>query len=541
MSLNCISLVGKSEAGTFFGDGASGRWRTIRTLQVSGYGNAPSVTSTGHLETITINGTNFGTGRITSVQKQAGGSFGQRGLSIGNQKFDATIEIYVDGNTALTNFSTSTITNLKYIDSFSEDLTSSVEENGDFKYTHNVKVKMLKHSGGFDPIDAAQDIAEAIYGGTNYDTAIPNLGQDIAYNRNGRKFYSESYNTKTLECSFSKTYILSQKNPSTNYTVTVNTKFAVNDNGNLDVTESGEILGLNDYSTLLAAITTEIGGAYTRASSLYYQLRGYVFGENEELFAQPITILRNIDIGGEKASYTVTYTNNKSLDLTNGYFIEETKTRNRDSDIITVCYDGQIRSFNKKSSSFNGVTIFTNRLSAISSNPDISGYTLKGKNASVTKFGKEVSYQVCFTNDPSLSTSGAFRRMEVNVMDTPAQLYHREYMIPNSGYKVSRGHNVDISTRTVSINATIPRTSETNTFYTIPDIDIYLQILKPTLITKCISVFSDLNLTSFNPILDATFFAANTASINSNRELSVTLEYRYIITKTSLTQKVLTT
>lgn len=539
MSLNCISLVGKSESGTFFGDGASGRWRTVRNIQVSGYGNAPSVTSTGHLETIIINGINFGTGRIVSVQKQAGGNFGQRGLDLNVQKFDATIEIYVDGNTALTNFSTSTITNLKYIDSFSEELSSSVEENGDFKYTHNVRVKMLKHSGGFDPIDAAQDIAEAIYNGTNYDTAIPTLGQDIAYNRNGRKFYTESYNTKTLECSFSKTYILSQKNPSTNYTVNVTTKFAVNEGGNLDVTESGEILGLNDYSTLLAAITTEIGGAYTRCSGLFYELRGYVFGSNEELFAQPVSTLKSIDIGGEKANYTVTYTNNKSLDLTNGYFIEETKTRNRDNDITTICYDGQIRSFNKKSSSFNGVTIFNDRLSAIGSNPDIASFTLRGKNANVAKFGKEVSYQVCYTNDPSLLNSGSFRKVEVSVTDTPAQVYHREYMIPNSGYKINRGHNVDISSRVVTISATIPRTSESNVFYNIPNIDTYLNQLKVTLINKCIAVFTELNLAAYNPVLDMTFFSGNSASINSNRELSVTLEYKYIIKKTNLTQKIL--
>ena len=539
MSLNCISLVGKSEAGTFFGDGASGRWRTVRTIQVSGYGNAPSVTSTGHLETITINGTNFGTGRIISVQKQAGGSFGQRGLNLDVQKFDATIEVFVDGNTALTNFTTSTITNLKYIDSFSEELSSSVEENGDFKYTHNIRVKMLQHSGVFDPIDAAQDIAEAIYSGTNYDTAIPTLGQDIAYNRNGRKFYTESYNVKTLECSFTKTYILSQKNPSTDYTVSVNTKFAVNEAGNLDVTESGEILGLTDYSYLLAAITAELGGAYSRCSNLFYQLRGYVFGSNETLFAQPVSTLKSIDIGGEKASYTVTYSNNKSLDLTNGYFIEETKTRNRDNDIIIICYDGQIRSFSKKSSSFNGVPIFTGRLSAIGSNPDISGYSLRSKNANVSKFGKEVSYQVCYTNDPSLLNSGTFRKIEVSVTDTPAQVFHREYMIPNSGYKISRGHNVDISSRIVTITATIPRTNETNVFYGIPDIDTYLNALKVTLINKCIAVFTDLNLGSLNPVLDMTFFSGNTASINSNRELSVTLEYKYVIKKTSLTQKVL--
>ena len=538
MALNCISLVGKSESGSFFADGASGRWRTTRTLNVVGYGNAPTPTTSGHLETITINGTNFGTGRITSVQKAAGSGFGKRGLDTGVQQFEATIEIFVDGNTSLTNFSTSTITNLKYIDSFSEDLTSSVGENGEFKFTHNVKVKMLKHSGAFDAIDAAQDIAEAIYNGTNYDTAIPSLGQDIAYNRAGRKFYSESYNTKTLECNFTKSYILSQKNPSTNYTVNVTTKFTVNESGNLDVTESAEILGLNNYSSLLSAITTELGGAYTRCLGLFYGLRGYVFGSNETLFAHPVSLTKSIDIGAEKANYTVVYSNNKSLDLSNAYFIEETRTRNRDSDIVTICYDGQIRSFSKKKSGFNGVTLYNNRLSAISSSPDVTGYTLKNKNANVSKYGKDVSYQICFTNDPSISTSGTFRKMEVSVMDTPNQLFHREYTIPNSGQKVSRGHNVDLSTRTVTITATIPRTSEQNVFYNIPNIFTYLNSLKSTLITKCIAVFTELNLNSRNPILDASFFSANNATINSNREISVTLEYKYIIKKNSLNDKI---
>lgn len=538
MALNCISLVGKSEAGNFFADGASGRWRTTRTLNVVGYGNPPTPTTSGHLETITINGTNFGTGRIVSVRKGAGAGFGQRGLDTGVQQFDATVEIFVDGNTSLTNFSTSTITNLKYIDSFSEELSSSVGENGDFRFTHNVRVKMLKHSGAFDAIDAAQDIAEAIYNGTNYDTAIPTLGQNIAYNRAGRKFYSESYNTKTLECNFTKTYILSQKNPSTNYTVNVTTKFTVNEAGNLDVTESAEILGLNDYSSLLSALTTELGGAYTRSLNLFYQLRGYVFGSDETLFAHPVSLTKSIDIGAERANYSVVYSNNKSLDLSSAYFIEETRTRNRDSDITTICYDGQIRSFSKKRTGFDGVTIYNDRLSAISGSSDVTGYTLKNKSANITKYGKDVSYQVCFTNDPAISTSGTFRKMEVSVTDTPAQVFHREYTIPNSGQKVSRGHNVDLSTRTVTINATIPRTNETNVFYTIPNIFTYLNAIKSTLITKCIAVFTELNLTSRNPILDASFFSNNTASINSNREISVTLEYKYIIKKTNLNDKI---
>ena len=315
MALNCVSLIGKSESGSFFSDGHSGRWRTVRNISVTGYGTAPSPTSTGNLEAITINGTSFGTGRIISVQKQAGNGFGQRGLSLDNQKFEAAIEIYVDGDTSLTNFSTSTIPNLKYIDSFSEDLNSSVAENGDFKYTHNIRIKMLQHSGAFNALEAAQDIAQAIFDGTNYDTALPTLGQDIAYNRNGRKFYTESYNTKTLECSFTKNYILSQKNPDTNYTVNVTTKFAVNEAGNSDVTESGEISGLTDYSILSSAIATELGGAFGRRNGLFYQLRGYIFGENETLFNQAISVTKSIDIGGEKANYSVTYSNSKNLDL----------------------------------------------------------------------------------------------------------------------------------------------------------------------------------------------------------------------------------
>lgn len=539
MALNCVSLVGKSQSGNFFGEGSTGRWRTTRNIQVSGYGNPPNPTSTGHLETITINGVNFGTGRILSVQKPAGAGVGQRGLDAGIRKFDATIEIFVEGNTDLTNFTTSTIPNLKYIDSFSEELSSSVEENGNFKYTHNIRVKLLKHSNSFNPLDAAKDIANAIFTGTNYDTAIPDLGNSIVYNRNGRKFYTESYNTITSECSFTKTYTLSQKNPSTDYTVTVNTKFTLNEAGNTDVTETGEILSLVDYPALSTALTTEIGGSFTRCNDFFNRIQDYasdaiaVSPKIESLFPQPVSVLKSIDIGGEKATYTVTYSNNKSIDVVNGYFIEETSLRSKDSDVLTICYDGQIRSFGKKGISFNGTPIYTARLAAIIGLMP-AGFNLKNKNVTIAKLGKEVNYQVCFTNDQSVLVLSPFRKVDVNVSDSPAQLYHKEYVLPNtipgkSGYKNARGHNVNISTRTVTMNVTLPRTAGQNVFYQIPSPTTYLNTLKPLLIGKCIAVFAELGATN---TIYAAFFSGASASINSNRELTATLEYKYIFNKT---------
>ena len=538
MSLNCISLVGKSENGSFWGD-SSGRWRTKREFIVTGYGAAPSLTSTGYLETITINGISFGEGRIISVKKAGGGNFGQRGLSKDITFWEASIEIFVDGSSTFTNFTGVTIPNLAALESFSESLDSEVDDSGGFRYSHTIKVKMLKANAGFDVIEAAKDVCQAILNGTAYDTAIPSLLQDVPYTRTGRKFYSENFNLANGEYSVTKIYNLSKTNPSTDYTLNTSTKFLVTERGTVDVTESGEITSLSGYSSLSSALSSEISGSFARCGAVFSELRGYIFGSSDSLINQPISVLKTIDVGGEKANYTISYTNSKNIQQALSYSLEETHTISKDSDLLSDCREGSLRAFEKKSSSFNAITHYNTRKTAVLALMP-AGYVLKNKSATLGKFGKDISYSFCFTNDPSIRQTGTFRKMEVSVSDTPAQLFHRDYTIPNVSVITARGANVDLSTRVVTISGTLPRVSGQNVFTNIPNVAAlsFYNPIKLTLINKCLQVFSNLGITI--PVIDMSFFSSNSLSFTSGRDFSAVLEFKYVLNKSNLRSKTLT-
>lgn len=535
MATNCLTLVGNSQTGSFYGDGQTGRWRTVRNLKVTGYGTPPTVATSGTLAAVTIGGVSLGTGRVIAVEFAAGNDFGQKDL--GNRQYTALVELFEDGN-ASSGLPANAITNLKYLDSFSEDLNINIDDDGNYKYSHTVKIKYMSAGGGFDPIVMSKTVAENIFNGTNYESLTNILGKNISYGRAGRKLYSESYNLKTNECSFTKNYNLLATNSGTDYSITVTNKLSINERGLSEVSESGSIIGLSGYTTLAAALVTEIAASYTRCNNLFNVFKGYVHGSNNALYSQPVTVQKNVDLNGDTAKYTVTYINNVSLDIANQVFSEEISMLSKQGDFYNIVYDGKFKSFNKKSSSFNGTTLLATKFSNIASAAP-SGYKLMNKNASVNKYGKEVAYSATYTTDPSFFITGNWRKMEVSVQDKPAQVFHQEYNIPKKKVVVSQGFNVDISSRIVNVKLLIPRTLGQNVFTTIPTLSTYLNSVKPFLINKCLAVYNDFSLNSRNPVLDMAFLTNNNYRFGSNRNLDISLEIKYVVKKTSLTDSII--
>lgn len=526
MALNCVSLVGKSDSGQFWGDGSTGRWKTTRVVDVTGYGALPSITSSGHLEAITINNVPFGTGRIISVERVGSQEFGGRNL--GNQKFKAIVEIFIDGSLANTELPNASISNLSYLESFSESFSIEVDEQGGYRYSHSLSIKYIKADAGFDPIAAAKTAATAIFAGTSYDATIASLGQNFAYTRVGRKYFTEKYDTKTNECSFEKSYILLNRNTTTNYTLSLSSKVSINDIGAILVEEKGDIVGLNGFSSASAGVTTELAAAYARCNTLFTSTNNLVSGSFDNLINLPLQKLISFNSQAQTASYAVVYTNNKNLDTANSIIFEQTETFGKQGDIPSISYEGRITSFNKKSSAFNASTIITAKVPATP-----VGYKLLSKKFSASKFGKVISFNYIFTNDPTFYTSGTFRKIVISTEDQPGGLVHKEYMIPNSKIVIHNLEITSISKRTVSIDTVLPRTANVMTS---PPV-LPLTQLKDLALVKCLAFITELNLLNINN--NMIFFPQLSYNFSSNRTLKMSLEMDYVVIKTTLTQKIL--
>lgn len=531
--MNCVSLIGKSESGSFFGNGNTGRWRTTRNIRVTGYGGTlPTPTATGKLESITINGVSFGTGRILSVEKSGGDDFGAKAL--GNQKFEASIEVFENGDLSLTNLPAGSIVNLTYLDSFSEDFSVNVDEQGNYKYTHNLRIKYLKANDGFDPINTAKTVAESIYNGTAFESQITNLGKIFGYDRTGRKLYNESYNLITNECSFQKVYtLLNSANHSTNYTANFVNKIIISEAGIIEVSEDGRIIGLAGFDSAKNAVDEELGNSFGRCNALYHTCKNYLSGTVDALVNEPVEKTRTLNQNSEAATYTVTYTNARGVERHNSLFFEQTITYAKNSDINTITYDGKIRSFRKKGSAYDGITMLNQK---VPSAP--TGYKLRAKNVNIPKYGKELNFQYTYTDDPTFFTSGTFRKIAVDIQDRPGELMHKEYQIPNSLVLVQNIGQVALSTRSVSVNTILARIAGQNVMTSPPSLTSALQQLKGRIVTNCLRVFIDLALQTRNPKLNMAFFTNNTYSFDSNRNLKMGLDIQYVAKKSSLTDKI---
>lgn len=531
--MNCISLIGKGQAGSFFADGNTGRWRNTRTIKVTGYGSVPTPTASGQLETITINGFSFGTGRIVSVEKNGGDEFGAKGL--GNQKFEAVIETFIDGDISLTNLPVGSITNLSYLESFTEDFNVGVDEQGNYKYTHNLKIKYLKAAASFDPINTAKVVANNIYNGTAYESQITSLGKTYGYNRGGRKFYNESYNLITNECSFQKTYtLLNSSNPNTDYTANITNKITINENGITEVAEQGRVIGLNGYDSAKNAVEVEIGASYDRCNQLFVACNGYLGGVSDALVNEPVEKTKTFNQGAEAANYTVSYSNARSIEKVNSFSFEQVTTYTKDADVTNLNIDGRIRSFRKKGTNFDGISLYNQK---VPSTP--SGYKLKSKTVSMNKRGKEVNFQYSYTNDPSLLEDGIFRKISVDIQDKPGELMHKEYPIPNALVLVQNLGQVALSTRSVTVNTILARTPGQNVMTSPPSLTSALQDLKGRIVSSCLKVYTDLLLQSRNPKLNMAFFTNNTFAFDSGRNLKMGLELQYVVSKSSLIDRVI--
>ena len=525
MAINCISLIGKSQSGQFWGDGNTGRWKTTRVVEVTGYGTLPVLSPSGHLEQVTINGVSLGEGRIISVEAVGGQEFGGRDLF--NQKFKATIEMFVDGSVSDTELPV--IADLSFLESFSENFSIEGDEQAGYRYTHSLTIKYIKANNGFDPIAAAKDAAEIIFEDSSYDATIDSLGKSFTYARVGRKFFTEKYDTKTNECSFEKSYSLLDQNTSVDYTLSLSSRVSISDIGAILVEEKGDILGLDGFDSATSGMDTEIADSFARCDALFTATFSLASGLADTLVDLPIQILKSFNSQAETASYTVVYTNNKNLDIANLIIFEQTETFGKDGDVPSITYDGKITSFDKKNASFDPASLIEAKVPATP-----AGYKLQSKKFSAAKFGKQISFTYSFTTDPTFYTSGAFRKLSISAQDTIGIRVHKEFQIPNSLVLIHDLGLTSLSKRVVTVESIITRTN--SSVMTAPPV-LPLTTLKNAAVAKCLSFIAELGVAAIDNNMVS--FQKLSYNFNSSRALKMTLEMDYVVVKGSLTEKIL--
>jgi len=400
--------------------------------------------SLGSYQDIIINNINYGAGKITSVNFNAGNW-------VKVTEYTATIEIVKQGdlqNFSGKEFSGDIISNIssgiEYLQNFSESYSANYSSNEDsVSGSHSIDIVMSTLFAG-NKIDFAKNLATILFS----KTFIENLAE-ITYLKpveNLRKdYYSENYNTINGSCGFKRNF--SYSNTLDCYSKKRSISIDFGEDGITNVTESNSIKGECLSSTLFdsaqAGFSSEISGAFLRCDAIlnYYKTK---FGIVNSLINKELerSVKRNKFTG--EIDYSVTFTNDKRRK--NLYTYEYVLDLSRSEDFIwnasesgSIKGDGTIGSDSKFNNALNGwasenSSIFSRIDSFYTSNvnikPSPSLLNLINKSTTYQPFDGIVSYSWSCTDDTTLDMGSDIRRKSIDVVVSEPVLIHNDFLIP---------------------------------------------------------------------------------------------------------------
>ncbi len=255
-----------------------------------------------NLDAIILNDVNFGTGRVENI------SFSP-GVDVQSKNFRARILVYNSGN--LSNFTGTyysgvDTSNFTYLLSFNENYAFDRKSNGGYGYRHNATIQFNSGVGNLASTVAAQNAAKSLFTGSNLGMAF----YSGYTNKQGKRFYTESYNLINNECNFGETFEFDAD--SGNYSTVRTNAFTIDPYGIINVSENAIIRGIENpnFEKATAALATEIANAYDRCLTVFG-----VYGPSGAtgLVAEPYALRKTFNLFDNDLRYTVDFTNRISF------------------------------------------------------------------------------------------------------------------------------------------------------------------------------------------------------------------------------------
>lgn len=516
-SVKNISIQGyiDSRAGNTDYSGVRETFSEITTMSDNGHDY--------HFNDLTINGVNYGRGRITSMNFDSDASTKNNQIRLA--QYSANIEIYETGD--LSSMGGTYYTGLKealqktdsqFLQNFTESFNFSSSEDGSHKHDHTVSFNLISghYDDEFDPRASAQKLAKEIFETTPDFGLIENEYQGYL-NESGRRTHSESYDLINLNYSFTENYTTAAESQSTNYIPTFTHTIAHDEAGNVTVRENATIKGMENNAasgyiySAIEGMNTEIDGSYGRCNQVFADftsfgdLQGTAF---HVLNTRSISLGKQFNSGVGETSYDVVYTNKQNL---SGSFINEyslTANLNNDKD-VEVTENGTIRIYGTKTLNFDGYGEYQSLQNDI--NHRASGFHKDVKtrlgiavedeepkpissSVDYPAFGNELSYSKKFTDNARILTTGSAEDLGITSVEITTSLaasteMHEEKMVPSRGDEGQLLHLPDqtnVGSYTIKVTATKKR-----------HCDDHVLINPPLLKTEVATLISDYVLPEF--------------------------------------------
>ena len=436
------SLLALTQESKFFGNVA--RYANVQKFNIEG--NILSLTNglgvteivsgiSGFLTTlvdyqnISINGLDFGSGRILSA------NFDKSNDNwVQSSKYNCQIETYNSGDLSslISPYYTGiTFDHFQCINTFTEDFNYS-DNLGKKNYTHNVSMQL--YSGNGNPITLAKQIATQLFNQTNLTGFINNFP-----NLNKKKFYTESYNQITNQCSWNETVELLGDSGYYSHEYTDST--TIGEDGNVSLKENGTVKGLVNprYQASVSGMNEQKPLIFPRISGLF---NNYYNSNFYPLFTQPITQQYNLNALEGTVNYSVEFSNSPKFN--SGYSWEYvSKIDESKEGIFTINEQGKVAGLSRKTvnrypDALSGYALVVTGIKtrcndiyqAATTN---SGINLISSLVNSNQFEGSIDYDRNYSNDVSILSVTGIKKVLVEIQDSPAVFLANKFLIFNYG------------------------------------------------------------------------------------------------------------
>jgi hypothetical protein len=495
--------------------------------------------STGVYTGIIVNGTDFGSGRITSFSNPTSTDITENGRHLWKQIVN--VEIYETGDNS--NLSSSALSGLlsgynANLQSLDEQFGFEITADGDYQYTHSANIRCADGvTGSVSGYITAQRIASGLLASTppfGYIDTVHSGMYNIAV---GRRIYSETTNVFDGSASFEERFIIQSRD-----FVKHNVAF---DNGFMNISETYTIRH-SGVSTVSGALTSNqfdintrysnaFNAAYTRCNSLYGTYAALIESDAypTSLSIQPVQTNKIFDERNQELTYTVLYTNNPNM-TSSGYFVDrEQVIAETQLGVIQASENATLTAYNFKTGDLQSFIVSSINSEASGAQgrilpfyASIANLKLETESKQVSALGKKGSYGVTYSSDPSIINDGTFLSKNINVQNNKPIRIHAPYLI--IGQQTPLVHSPDqtqLGTVNCSISANLVRpTGYSPTIPVRPDtaLDLlFLQAINQALLTASAYAPTD------------TFVNKVSYAYDSNLVVEVIVELQYLFPKTT--------
>ena len=486
MDLSNVSVLSLSRANNFFDSdfrfGANTSYSIegyLLDLQndigVSGILQSSEFFRTGlqDYQDISINGDNFGKGRVTNFNVNESNFVKSTTYTVDIEGFESgnlhnLSGEYYDGLNTLTGF----IQASHLLEDFSENFDFNRTDDS-YSYNHNVSIKYASGDNIIiSPIDRAKLLATYILTGSNPSFGFIDSQTSGLYTGNYKEYFNESYDAINNTVNISKSF--NSLNPSGDYSISLKHSFDRDDNGISNVTENASLKAHEapKKTALNTAFTTELGKAFSRCSAIYDFYQNDAF-----LNSSPLILGQNRNNFEGIGDYTVTYTNDPAFN--NNYTWRYTHQIDKNGTFYTVSEDGDIVGLGGKRDVkyTNAKNAYSTIKGGIAGRVDTfynssvdspSTLNLITKTENKNQFNGSISYSQEYSDEPSLAVDG-LKRLEVSIEDSePIDFYNTFEIL---GYKelAQSINTTTLGQRNLSMNLIGYREATLNSILTVAD------------------------------------------------------------------------